>query len=108
MLAEGPSALIVEDGQQAIRVLSPEAAQDAAEHPDKQAQVWDLATTPYVVVAQDEEISELIDIARHNYRSIMLVTSDGKLTGATDIRGIISSKNILEALATTASLFSER
>lgn len=108
VLAEGPSALIVEDGQQAIRVLSPEAAQDAAEHPDKQTQVWDIATTPYVVVAQDEEITELIDIARDNYRSIMLVTNDGKLTGATDIRGIISSKNILEALATTASLFSER
>jgi len=91
-------AIVTQDTDGTVRVLSRESAQHALDFGDPNAQVSQVSTTPFAVISEDTPMAAIIEMARSNPKATFLVANGGTIENVNEIRGIITSEQILEAL----------
>jgi signal-transduction protein with cAMP-binding, CBS, and nucleotidyltransferase domain len=78
--------------------LSRKSAQHALDLRDPQTQVSEVSTTPFAVISEDAPMAAIIEMARSNPKATFLVANGGTIENVNEIRGIITSEQIMEAL----------
>lgn len=91
-------AIVTQDTDGTVRVLSRESAQHALKLESPETQVSQVSTTPFAVISEDTPMAAIIEMARSNPKATFLVANGGTIENVNEIRGVITSEQILEAL----------
>ena len=98
---------LVRDKDTLIGIASRHVPLDYLGRPHQSHLVRDIMMTDFVSAGENERLFELMVKMRLQKVSMGVVTSDGRITSANDVKGLITQRQIARALEEAVELFSE-